>query len=304
MPEASVNAQSSVSRSSFLSDSKRQAMMRMNKAQLQDAIRARGEEPPREWSNVELRDRLTELMELNGETTSGTKKTDLRQWIAELNKNSKKKELLKTFCEERLKITLSGSETIPVLQKKVSVASAMDPVGFGKWSTLTYGQLRREQPAYATWVQETLLEGGESCDYRLSRLGNWLMNQPDEETVEVPEKMPPTTIEPAYAKPKAKAKSMTMEYAGGKGYGAKTVPKGRSPMTRDAPASSSSAEDASGSNAEAMKLLMDTMVAMKEEIKQLREDRHPEEPRRKKKEEPETDAKASTEASFTMVLDP
>ncbi|CAE7490127.1 unnamed protein product, partial [Symbiodinium microadriaticum] len=285
MPEASVNAQSSVSRSSFLSDSKRQAMMRMNKAQLQDAIRARGEEPPREWSNVELRDRLTELMELNGETTSGTKKTDLRQWIAELNKNSKKKELLKTFCE-------------------VSVASAMDPVGFGKWSTLTYGQLRREQPAYATWVQETLLEGGESCDYRLSRLGNWLMNQPDEETVEVPEKMPPTTIEPAYAKPKAKAKSMTMEYAGGKGYGAKTVPKGRSPMTRDAPASSSSAEDASGSNAEAMKLLMDTMVAMKEEIKQLREDRHPEEPRRKKKEEPETDAKASTEASFTMVPDP
>lgn len=233
------------------------------------------------------------------------------KWITELNKNSKKKELLKTFCEERLKITLSGSETIPVLQKKatrkiheVSVASAMDPVGFGKWSTLTYGQLRREQPAYATWVQETLLEGGESCDYRLSRLGNWLMNQPDEETMEVPEKMPNTTADPAYVKPKAKAKSMMMEYAGGKGYGAKTVPKGRGPMTRDAPASSSSAEDASGSNAEAMKLLMDTMVAMKEEIKQLREDRHPEEPRRKKKEEPETDAKTSTEASFTMVLDP
>ncbi|CAE7674645.1 unnamed protein product, partial [Symbiodinium microadriaticum] len=300
----------SLDASSFLSDSKRQAMMRMNKAQLQDAIRARGEEPPREWSNVELRDRLTELMELNGEATSGTKKTDLRQWIAELNKNSKKKELLKASCEERLKITLSGSETIPVMQKKatrkiheVSVASAMDPVGFGKRSTLTYGQLRREQPAYATWVQETLLEGGESCDYRLSRLGNWLMNQPDEETMEVPEKMPPTTIEPAYVKPKAKAKSMTMEYTGGKGYGAKTVPKGRGPLTRDAPASSSSAEDASGSNAEAMKLLMDTMVAMKEEIKQLREDRHPEEPRRKKKEETETDAKASTEASFTMVLE-
>ena len=69
--------------------------------------------------------------------------------MADLNKASRKKDLLKAFCEERLKLSLSGSETIPVLQKKaarqiyeVSVASAMDPVGFGKWSTLTYGQLR------------------------------------------------------------------------------------------------------------------------------------------------------------------
>ena len=73
----------------------------------------------------------------------------LAAWMADLNKASRKKDLLKAFCEERLKLSLSGSETIPVLQKKaarqiyeVSVASAMDPVGFGKWSTLTYGQLR------------------------------------------------------------------------------------------------------------------------------------------------------------------
>ena len=43
---------------------------------------------------------------------------------------------------------------------------------------------------------------------------------------------------------------------------------------------------------------------MKEEIKQLRETQNPEEPRRKKKEDSETDTKAPTETSFTMVPGP
>ena len=203
--------------------------MKMTKIQLQEAIRARGEEPPKEWSNVELRDRLTELMEMHGESVGGSRKTDLRQWMTELNKCSRKKELLRNFCEERLKITLDGNETIPVLQKKatkviyeVSVANAMDPVGFGKWSTLSYGQLRREQPSYANWVQETLLEGGNTCDYRLSRLGNWLMNQPDEEIEEAntETKMATTATKSTtianYPMSKAKGKS-------GKGRGKPTL---------------------------------------------------------------------------------
>ena len=184
---------------------------------------------PKEWSNVELRDRLTELMEMHGESVGGSRKTDLRQWMTELNKCSRKKELLRNFCEERLKITLDGNETIPVLQKKatkviyeVSVANAMDPVGFGKWSTLSYGQLRREQPSYANWVQETLLEGGNTCDYRLSRLGNWLMNQPDEEIEEAntETKMATTATKSTtianYPMSKAKGKS-------GKGRGKPTL---------------------------------------------------------------------------------
>ena len=49
--------------------------MKMTKPQLQDAIRARGEEPR---SNVELRDRLTELMEQHVEAVGSTSRTDLR----------------------------------------------------------------------------------------------------------------------------------------------------------------------------------------------------------------------------------
>ena len=280
-------------------------MMKMTKIQLQEAIRARGEEPPKEWSNVELRDRLTELMEMHGESVGGSRKTDLRQWMTELNKCSRKKELLRNFCEERLKITLDGNETIPVLQKKatkviyeVSVANAMDPVGFGKWSTLSYGQLRREQPSYANWVQETLLEGGNTCDYRLSRLGNWLMNQPDEEIEEAntETKMATTATKSTtianYPMSKAKGKS-------GKGRGKPTLEAAYDARS-SAPAAPSTTEEPRISN-DQLKILMDTMTAMKEEIKQLREDQKSEEPRRKKKDETEA---APSEPSYTMVLDP
>ena len=279
--------------------------MKMTKIQLQEAIRARGEEPPKEWSNVELRDRLTELMEMHGESVGGSRKTDLRQWMTELNKCSRKKELLRNFCEERLKITLDGNETIPVLQKKatkviyeVSVANAMDPVGFGKWSTLSYGQLRREQPSYANWVQETLLEGGNTCDYRLSRLGNWLMNQPDEEIEEAntETKMATTATKSTtianYPMSKAKGKS-------GKGRGKPTLEAAYDARS-SAPAAPSTTEEPRINN-DQLKILMDTMTAMKEEIKQLREDQKSEEPRRKKKDE--TGA-APSEPSYTMVLDP
>lgn len=280
-------------------------MMKMTKIQLQEAIRARGEEPPKEWSNVELRDRLTELMEMHGESVGGSRKTDLRQWMTELNKCSRKKELLRNFCEERLKITLDGNETIPVLQKKatkviyeVSVANAMDPVGFGKWSTLSYGQLRREQPSYANWVQETLLEGGNTCDYRLSRLGNWLMNQPDEEIEEAntETKMATTATKSTtianYPMSKAKGKS-------GKGRGKPTLEAAYDARS-SAPAAPSTTEEPRINN-DQLKILMDTMTAMKEEIKQLREDQKSEEPRRKKKDETEA---APSEPSYTMVLDP
>lgn len=279
--------------------------MKMTKIQLQEAIRARGEEPPKEWSNVELRDRLTELMEMHGESVGGSRKTDLRQWMTELNKCSRKKELLRNFCEERLKITLDGNETIPVLQKKatkviyeVSVANAMDPVGFGKWSTLSYGQLRREQPSYANWVQETLLEGGNTCDYRLSRLGNWLMNQPDEEIEEAntETKMATTATKSTtianYPMSKAKGKS-------GKGRGKPTLEAAYDARS-SAPAAPSTTEEPRINN-DQLKILMDTMTAMKEEIKQLREDQKSEEPRRKKKDETEA---APSEPSYTMVLDP
>ena len=282
--------------------------MKMNQAQLREAILARGEEAPREWSNVELRDRLTELMELGGEAVGNARKTDLRQWISDLNKASRKKEQLKNFCEERLKLTLQGNETIPMLQKRatkviyeVSIANALDPVGFGKFSTMTYGQVRREQPQYSRWVQETLLEGGNSCDYRLIRLGTWLMNQPDEDAEEEKATSYPTAKSPARAAPKALTPPRTKGIKAGKGYNEKSNTSGGGGSSGDAPAASSSAGDPQKNQADQMKIMMETMMAMKEEIQQLRENQNVEEPRRKKKEDSEA---GTTETSYAVVMDP
>ena len=284
-------------------------MMKMTKPQLINSIRERGEEPPLQWSRVELRDRLVQLMEQAGEEVGGPKKTDLRQWISELNRNSRKKDNLKEFCETRLKMTLTGSETIPVLQRNalkkiysVSVPSSQDPVGFGKWASLTYGQLRREQPSYAKWVQKTMLEDGNTCDYKLSRLATWLMNQTDDEAEETELPIMPTPTEkkdrehketinqaqPKAIHPKGKDKS-------GKGY-AKDGRNERAP----AGAASSSDAPATMTN-DQFKLMMETMATMKEEIQQLRNSQGTEEPRRKKN--PDT-KNSETEKSFQMVLDP
>ncbi|CAE7864958.1 GIP [Symbiodinium microadriaticum] len=295
--------------SALTPDSSLPAMMKMTKPQLVKAIQDRGEDPPQQWSRVELRDRLVELMEEAGEEVGGTRKTDLRQWISDLNKNSRKKDNLKEFCETRLKMTLTGNETIPVVQRSalkviynISVPNSQDPVGFGKWASLTYGQLRREQPSYAKWVQETMLEDAHTCDYRLSRLATWLMNQPDEETdeTEIPimtshaKTKEPVNKENFQAKPKAiHPKSMINK--SGKGY----AKDGRKEWHSEAAASSS--EGSAAVTTDQLKLMMETMATMKQEIQQLREGKEAEEPRRKKTGETEP---SETEKSFQMVMDP
>ena len=197
---------------------------------------------------------------------------------------------------------------MPQLQKsatrriyEVSEANALDPVGFGKFSTLTYGQLRREQPGYAQWVQETLLEGGNAWEYRLIRLGTWLMNQTDEDYEEELVKDTPSTAAPARPPvkvgPFSKAKALSAKGAGrDKGYATASAA-----AVKETPATSSTAEPNNSVSSEQIKLMMDTMVAMKEEIKQLRENQGTKEPRRKKKDEAET---ASTDQSFALVMDP
>ena len=206
---------------------------------------------------MELRDRLTELMELNGESTSSSKKTDLRQWIAELNKSSRKKELLKAFCEERLKLSLSGNETIPMLQKRatrkiyeISVASAMDPGGIRE----VVDAHLRPTPTRAASIRHLGAGnspggGGETCDYRLSRLGNWLMSQPDEDFVEHIDKDPVKDITKTHAEMLPKAKSKALTTTGGKGYGAK---QGRGAIGRDQPGSSNDVAEDAGANADTM----------------------------------------------------
>ena len=73
---------------------------------------------------------------------------------------------------------MTPNDTIPTLQKKAMMAiydraavSSEDPVGFGKYASLTYMELYQKDAQYLQWMLKTAQEG--TCDARLSRLARW-----------------------------------------------------------------------------------------------------------------------------------
>ncbi|CAE6915033.1 unnamed protein product [Symbiodinium sp. CCMP2592] len=290
------------------------AMMKMSMSQLRQAIQERGESPPQNWGKIELRDRLTELMNEAGEST--TTKTNLREWVSQLNRASRKKQELITFCTDRLKIALTGHETIPVLQQKamkviysVSIPSALDTVGFGKFASKTYGQILREETKYSQWVQETYLEGGQSCEIHLQRLATWLIEQTDrisETEEETPHKIT-DTITPKVTDKNAWETDVFLKKDNGKGRGKPFLAHKDAGYRKAADNGAASSASAS-SDKEDLKVMKETVAALKAELNSLRGIMSPSDLPRKKNNEAEGNKGADTETtetdqSFQMELE-
>ena len=116
------------------------SLNQMSKAVLQAKLRIHGEEPPEKWTVVELRARLAEVEpSLLEPSTTSSNRTELQNWVHRINKARVKKANLISLCQEEMGIEVSGTETIPVLERKAllrahSLATPMarDLVGFGK----------------------------------------------------------------------------------------------------------------------------------------------------------------------------
>ena len=154
------------------------------KLEYQNALRDLGEEPPAKWGLTELKVRLLELEQELGVSSQKRQVTPLQQMTRALNKASTKKANLQQFCEELGMSNVSNS-TITQLQKGAmdriymqSKADASDPVGFGTHSAMSYGEIAQGQVEYCQWVVATAQEG--QCSHRLSRLANWLEQNPDQ----------------------------------------------------------------------------------------------------------------------------
>lgn len=176
-------------------------------------------------------------------------KTDLQMWVLRLNKASRKKADLQAFNREELQIPQDLNLTIPQLQKQamekiymISRADAMDPVGFGQHSALTYGEIYTHQPKYAEWVMTTAQEGQSSS--RLKRLTAWLEQHAQKDKKTTP---PPTSK--GYSKGKNKTKTKEIE-------------------EKSAPSVASSADTAAMLGV--MQQMMNQMAEMKEDIDSLR----------------------------------
>eukprot|EP00435_Cladocopium_sp_Y103_P071399 s167_g37.t1 len=148
------------------------------RAELVLKLEALGERVPPSWTVMQIRARLYELKSQMRADPS----QDLRKLTTELNKAAKKKANIVALAQQ-LGVTVGTNMTIAQIyvlcEEKIHMGvppTALDVVGFGKYSAETYGNLRRAYPQYAQWVVTTMSENEECC-WRLKRLGLWLLQQ-------------------------------------------------------------------------------------------------------------------------------
>ena len=156
-------------------------MDRMSKTDLVLRLRSYGEEPPRAWTKVELRQRLHALADL-GEVVlpkGGKQKAALQEAVTELNKASAKKAILVEHVRTDLGMTVTSNETMAVIQKRAMnflfqtiAGEAEDLLYFGKYADQTFESVAMTDKSYCEWVKTTAKE--ESCSIHLYRFANWL----------------------------------------------------------------------------------------------------------------------------------
>ena len=252
-------------------------MMAMTRDQLRPALIQHGEEPPRTWTKLELRQRLAEVAEEGIKFGSKKKeRTTLGEKVKELNQAAKKKETLKQHLLAQ-GLELTGNETSAVLQHmglrhymETIPPEGGDNVGFGKHSSSTYQELRDQDPGYCRWVKTTATEE-KGADPRLQRLAKWLEAAENEELVK------PT-----------------------RGY-----PKEKKVMNEPGQASQATAAASKGPltpEMQMMQTMLQKMEKMQEEILDLKEER----PRKKNDRfrAPEPEDGQATDSSFQMVREP
>ena len=243
-------------------------MSKVRKEDVIHAIQEFRETPPSTWTLTELKMRLDQLRAEHGITKQNKGKTDLRQWVIQLNVASKKKANLQEFCK-KLDLPLTHNETIAQLQKRamakiydVSQPDPADPVGFGKAASLTYEEVKQDVN-YCKWVVQTWEEGS-TCP-QLGRLARWLKEGP----------IPVKQEEDALMKnPEPKLTALSQA----------TLAK------KEEDAHSTTSHASSQALLEAMATVMGTMKDIKEELSDLRQQR--------------SRKKVESDGSFTVMTTP
>ena len=169
----------------------------LSKSQLITAVENLGEKPPSCWGKTELQTRLAELETEHGIVrTSKKEQTNLQMWTARLNEAAKKKDTLRTFIREVLKIhvdyDLNKERMLHYAMDRIYEISSpdlRDPVGFGTHAGLTYAEVRDQQKEYCQWVLRTANQ--EAHCTKLGRLAKWLKNPETKMENEFP--VPPST---------------------------------------------------------------------------------------------------------------
>ncbi|CAE7662420.1 RE1 [Symbiodinium sp. CCMP2592] len=220
-------------------------MERWNKPELTLFLRTHGEEPPRSWTKVQLKQRIYDMIEQGeAEAPASNKKskTPLQMMTAEMNKKSQKKATLIKYAEEEHNVKVTPNDTISTIQRKLLnyfmstvIPVGEDVMGFGK--------------KYVEWAKTTSQEG--DCSPFLRRFVRWVNEYADFEDELV-------TAMPTKPEPE-KVKSPTPK----KGY--PNMENRPVPSTGEASSSSNATEQAVMQLANVVSALMKEVQDLKEE---------------------------------------
>ncbi|CAE7557684.1 unnamed protein product, partial [Symbiodinium microadriaticum] len=229
------------------------AMDSMNKTDLVLHLRAYGEEPPEEWTKMELKQRIKDLMDRGEMPAIKTSKerTPLQVATGELNKASRKKADLIKYVANEYQIEATSNDTIGTMQRKAMVKIlerttpvGSDVMGFGKFASRTYHDVWSTEINYVEWARQTEMEGDVSI--YLKRFIRWVKDYAEIEEINATRKVTP----------KAKTKPSPKSKVPPKGYRAETH--------EETPSSSSTSPDVAALTAVVAQLVQEVQ-SMKEE---------------------------------------
>ena len=236
-------------------------MERWTKPELTLFLKSHGEEPPRNWTKVQLKQRIYDMIE-RGEAEAPARmksKTPLQMVTQEMNRMSQKKATLIKYAEEERNLKVTPNDTISSIQRRLMnhFMSTVTPVGedmmgFGKFAAMTYRHVYENEVKYVEWAKMTSQEG--DCSPYLRRFVRWVNEYADYEDELV-------THTPA--KPEsAKKKDSPMK----KGYPIKT---GGPEKTMEPPPTGAS----SSSTEQAVMQLANVVTALMKEVQDLKEEK-------------------------------
>lgn len=153
----------------------------LNRAALFKKLEDLGETAPQHWTRLQLEGRIWELEQ----EAIPAAITERKLQMAALQKATKNKGTLVKFMTENLHISVTGSETMKILQAKAytrkttSPATAMDFLEFGKHSDQTYGTMLEKNQNYTQWRIKTMMENNteNESNWRLIRFAKWAQDQ-------------------------------------------------------------------------------------------------------------------------------
>ncbi|CAE7256731.1 unnamed protein product, partial [Symbiodinium sp. KB8] len=144
----------------------------LTKAQMQSKLAEMGETPPPGWTKVQLSARIAEL------TSESEQILTEREASKMINRCKTKLALQELLDEYHLEYTrgqtmdqLRGRALRHLMETKVP-SSPQNYMGFGKYSSLTYGQVATNYESYTEWCIKTAREE-EEAHWRLRRFAQW-----------------------------------------------------------------------------------------------------------------------------------